>query len=106
MGTGHYRGITFDDILPPHLIANAPPVDVDEKQGRVRPKSLHIPSAPSSMTTDRRSSTSKKRNYPPSKQYSPSKSGFQTTARAFVRRLTTSKKSKQGSSRHSNYESV
>ena len=102
-GKGHYRGITFEDILPPDLIANAPPLDVDQKRGRLRPKSIQLPLTPSSTTTDRRSPTSTKRNYPPLKQYSPGKSRFHTTARALVRRLTRSKKSKQ---RRNGYESV
>lgn len=100
---GHYRGITFEDILPPHLITNAPPPGVDPKRGR--PKSAELPSTPSSTTAKRRSSTSSKRSYPPMKQHSVGKSRFHATARALVHRFTVSKP-KQDSRRRSGYDPV
>ena len=107
-GKGHYRGITFEDILPPDLIANAPPPGVDQK--RERPKSAQLPStssSPSTTTTaERRSSTSTKRSYPPMKQHSGGKSRFHATARAIVRRLTVSKPKQDSRRRSGGYEAV
>lgn len=109
-GKGHYRGITFEDILPPHLITNAPPPGADQIRRGGRPRSAEIPStsssSPPTTTTERRASTSTKRSYPPlKKQHSGGKSRFQATARALVRRLTLSKP-KQDSRRRGAYEAV
>jgi len=108
-GKGHYRGITFEDILPPDLIANAPPPGVDQK--RERPKSAQLPStssssSPPTTTAERRSSTSTKRSYPPMKQHSGGKSRFHATARAIVRRLTVSKPKQDSRRRSGGYEAV
>ena len=78
---GHYRGITFEEILPPHLIMNAPPPGVEQKKG-------------SSKSTERPPTSEPpppvKRSYPPAVKRSGGKSRFRDTARALVRRFSIS----------------
>jgi hypothetical protein len=109
---GHYRGITFDDILPPHLITSAPPPGAEQKQtqtrgGRGRPKSAEVPSKAATTSTipstsEPRSSTTK-HSYP-SVKHSGGKSRIHATARALVRRLTLAPK--RDSRRRGGYEAV
>ena len=101
---GHYRGITFDDILPPHLITNAPPPGPEQKQkqqGRSKPvverrRSTAAPTTSSSSSSPPPPST--KRNYPSVKKQSSSggKSRFHATARALVRGLSMVKRNSRG----------
>jgi len=103
---GHYRGITFDDILPPHLIANAPPPGTEQKQGRKRPKSTELPPT-TDITTSEPPRSSTKRSYPSLKHSgSGGKSRLQATARALVRRLTVAPKRERESRRRSGYDPV
>jgi len=120
---GHYRGITFDDILPPHMITNAPPPDAaaDGKQkqkqkqkqkrgGHSTPERHSLP-APSTMTMDQSSPRppSAKRNYPSGKKPPSSGGGaggrMRATARALVRGLSVVKM-KRNSGGRSGYEAV
>ena len=104
---GHYRGITFDDILPPHLITNAPPPGPEQKQkqqGRSKPvvERRRSTAAPTTTTTSSSSPAppppSTKRNYPSVKKQSSSggKSRFHATARALVRGLSMVKRNSRG----------
>ncbi|KAI0250562.1 hypothetical protein BJV78DRAFT_1218573 [Lactifluus subvellereus] len=85
----HYRGITFGDILPAHLIMNAPPPTVDrQKRGSVRfPKPTERPPTPS--VTEKPPPIN--RSYPSAKR-SGGKSLLRNTARALVRVITVAKK--------------
>ncbi|KAH9963315.1 hypothetical protein BC827DRAFT_1266597 [Russula dissimulans] len=86
---GHYRGITFEEILPPHLITNAPSPDVDQKQERRKSAAARRPASSTSTSTATVSST--KRGYPSVKN-SGSKSRLRATARALVRHLSVAKR--------------
>ncbi|KAF8263197.1 hypothetical protein EI94DRAFT_1741589 [Lactarius quietus] len=85
-----YRGPTFEDILPPQFISNAPPPAVEPKHGIVRhskPAKADGPPAASEPVT---------RSYPSAKR-SDSKSGgggsrIRNTARALARGLSIMKK--------------
>ncbi|KAI0302971.1 hypothetical protein BC826DRAFT_323195 [Russula brevipes] len=91
---GHYRGPTFEEILPPHLITNAPPPGADEKQGRSKKSNENR--STSSATAEQRPSPIK-RSYP-SIKHSPSggksRFGVGAKARALVRGLTSRRKSR------------
>ena len=94
--------MTFDDILPPHLITNAPPPGADQKRGH-----HSTPAAPTSSTTeattlDARPST--KRNYPTAKKSSGGKSRLRATARMLVRGFSVVKRDSRGG--RSGYEAV
>jgi len=98
---GHYRSLTFEDILPPHLIATAPSLDDERKRG------MFCRSGKSStpLTTtipEPRSRT--KRGYPLVK-HSGTKSRFKATVRALVRPLSISKGG-SGCGRSSDYEAM
>lgn len=96
---GHYRGITFDDILPPHLITNAPPPNVDPKQ---KTKSASRAPTPSTATTTTMAPS--KRNYPSAKKSSGGgKSRMRATARALIRSLSVVKRGSRG---RGGYEAV
>ncbi len=95
---GHYRGITFEEILPPQFISNAPPPTAETKRGSVRlpkPSDSHGPPAASSLTSE----PPAKRSYPSASKHSDSKpsggggqSRIRKTARALVRGLSMAKK--------------
>ena len=111
-GSHSYRGITFNDILSPHMITTAPPPDADAKgeQKRRHPKAkaasasvaerpspsrLHSapPSSWSTMKVERPRSPPSKRNYPTSEKKLLSgggggKSRMRATARAIFRGLS------------------
>ena len=96
---GHYRGITFEEILPPQFISNAPPPMVEQpKRGTVRhPKPADAEGPPAAASL--RSELSVKRSYPSAKHSDSDKSGgssgksrIRSTARALVRGLTMVKK--------------
>lgn len=105
---GHYRGITFEEILPPQFISNAPPPMVEHttKRGSVRhPKPADAGGPPAA--TSLRSEPSVKRSYPSTKHSDGGKSGggagagsgksrIRSTARALVRGLTMKKRDSQG----------
>jgi hypothetical protein len=118
--TRHYRGMTFDDILPSHMITSAPPPDVDQKEQKrghsktasavERRTSRHSAApAPSPTTTEQpqpRSPT--KRSYPSGKKASGGgvgggKSRMRATARALVRGLSVVR---QDSRKGGGYEAV
>ena len=105
-GRGHYRGITFDDILPPHMITNAPPPDVDQKRGDHSGPAERRHAAPSSSATEAmglEARPSTKRNYPTAKKSSGGKSRLRATARALVRGLSVVKRDPRGRNK---YEAV
>ncbi|KAI0269383.1 hypothetical protein BC834DRAFT_1031639 [Gloeopeniophorella convolvens] len=80
---GHYRGITFDQILPAHLITNAPASPVDDKHPHRSARGSEGDSAAAPPPV--------KREYPaPAK--APGKSRIKSTARALVRGLSLAKK--------------
>ena len=107
---GHYRGMTFDDILPSYMIANAPPPGADEKQQKRRRDSKAPSSSsagpsrsrgsfspPSSTTTtattmeqQQQPRSPSKRDYPSGKKHSSSAGGgrMRATARMLARGLS------------------
>jgi hypothetical protein len=100
---GHYRGITFEEILPPQFISSAPPPMVEQpKRGTVRhPKPADADGPPAA--TSPKSESSVKRSYTSAKHSDSGKSGgsgggssgksrIRSTARALVRGLTMVKK--------------
>jgi hypothetical protein len=114
---GHYRGMTFDDILPSHMITTAPPPGVEQKQKQGRSKPIErrhstVTAAPTSPSTSMAMATmeprppSTKRNYPAAKKQSSGggKSRLQATARALVRGFSVVKRNSRG--RGSGYEAV
>ena len=106
-GRGHYRGITFDDILPPHLITNAPPPGVDQKRGHHSSPAEPRHAAPTSSTTDATildARPSTKRNYPTSKKSSGGKSRLRATARMLARGFSVVKRDSRGG--RNGYEAV
>ena len=85
---GHYRGITFEEILPPQFISNAPSPTVEPKRGPIRrsnqPANANAPPAASEPV---------RRSYPPAKSSdSKSNSRIRNTARALARGLSIMKK--------------
>ena len=102
---GHYRGITFDDILPPHLMANAPPPGAEQKRSSPAER-RHSAAPPSSSidptTLEPRPST--KRNYPSAKKGTGGKFRLRATARALARSLSMVKRDSRG--RGGGYEAV
>lgn len=84
---GHYRGITFEEILPPQFISNAPSPTVEPKHGPVRRSANADAPPPASESAVRRS-------YPPAKKSSDGKSNsrIRNTARALARGLSIMKK--------------
>jgi hypothetical protein len=93
-----------EDILPPHLITNAP-LGVDQKRSRGRLKSAELPSTSSSTTTGHRMPIVETAQLSPHEQHSGRESHFQATARALVRRLTLSKP-KQARSLHTEHSDL
>jgi hypothetical protein len=99
---GHYRGITFEEILPPHLITNAPASDVDQKQER-RKSVLRRPNSESSTSAATTTETESpplpppptKRAYATVKHSTGGKSRLRATARALARHLTVVKRDHQ-----------
>ncbi|KAH9037662.1 hypothetical protein EDB85DRAFT_1935767 [Lactarius pseudohatsudake] len=93
---GHYRGITFEDILPPQFISNAPPPTVEQKRGSVRrskPADAHGPPAATSLTSEPPAKRSFPAKHPDNKSGGGgSKSRIRNTARALVRGLSMAKK--------------
>ncbi|KAI0301928.1 hypothetical protein B0F90DRAFT_1716446, partial [Multifurca ochricompacta] len=87
---GHYRGITFEEILPSHLITNAPPSTVEQKRGSFR----HPKPAEQSLTTSPTGGPP-----PPIKQRSYPSSRIRDTARALVRGLSIAKRDSRGHDR-------
>ena len=116
-GGGHYRGITFDDILPPHMITNAPPSpDAADGKGKQKQKqkrghskaasasfsssssagerpSRHslpasmTPTATAAATDEQLRTPPSKRNYPSGKKLSIGGSGGKSRMRATARAL-------------------
>lgn len=89
---GHYRGITFEEFLPPQFISNAPPPMVEPKHGPTR----HSKPANAVDGLPAASEPPVKRSYP-SVKHSDSKSGggnsrIRSTARALARGLSIMKK--------------
>ncbi len=98
---GHYRGVTFEDIVQPDLIASAPSLDDERKRGMFR--RFGKSSTPSTTTTtipEPRSTT--QRSYPPVK-HCGAKSRFKATVRALVPHLSIPKRG-SGCGRRSDYE--
>ena len=88
---GHYRGITFEEILPPQFISNAPPPTVEPKHGSTRhTKSSDVDGLP--VTSE----SPVKRSYPSAKPSDSKPSGgnsrIRNTARALARGLSIMKK--------------
>ena len=116
-GGGHYRGITFDDILPPHMITSAPPSpDAADGKGKQKQKqkrghskaasasfsssssagerpSRHslpasmTPTATAAATDEQLRTPPSKRNYPSGKKLSVGGSGGKSRMRATARAL-------------------
>jgi hypothetical protein len=86
---GHYQGITFEDILPPQFISNAPSSTVEPKHGLVRhPKPANADGPPAAA-----SEPPVRRSYPSAKSSDgKSSSRIRNTARALARGLTMKKK--------------
>jgi len=105
---GHYRGITFEDIVQPDLIASAPSLDDERKRGMFR--RFDKSSTPSTTTTTTTTTTipeprsTTKRSYPPVK-HCGAKSRFKATLRALVPRLSIPKWG-SGYGHRSDYEAV
>ncbi len=108
--------MTFDDILPPHMITRAPPpsaADADEKKrrrgGRGHSKTASAPERPSppSISMESPRPPSAKRNYPTGKKPSFGGTGsrMRATALALVRGLSVVKM-KQNSRERGGYEAV
>ncbi len=110
-GGGHYRGITFDDILPSHMIASAPPPEEANRKQKQKRGHSKAASAPAAAPAEHRQSstvtppsepprTPTKRNYPSGKKLSVDggggKSRVRATARALVRGLTAVKRNSRG----------
>jgi len=103
---GHYRGITFEEFLPPQFISSAPPPMAEQlKRGSVRlPKPADADGPPAA--TSLKSEPSAKRSYPSAKHSDNGKSGgggsgksksrIRSTARALVRGLTMKKRDSKG----------
>ena len=87
---GHYRGITFEEILPPQFISNAPSPAVEPKHGSFRhpkPANADGPTAASEPPV--------RRSYPSAAAKSSdgkSNSRIRNTARALARGLSIMKK--------------
>jgi hypothetical protein len=105
--TGHYRGITFEEILPSHLITNAPPPAIEQRQkrGSVRLSKLPPPAAAersplpvqASAPVRDRSPPSIKRSYPTTvKRSGENKSRLRNTVHSLIRGFTFSKRQSRG----------
>jgi len=92
---GHYRGITFEEILPPHLITNAPSPEVDQEQERREYGAARPPASCTSASTAAKAEllrvSSTKCGYPSVKNLG-SESRLRATARALVRHLSVTKR--------------
>jgi hypothetical protein len=93
---GHYQGITFEDILPAHLITNAPPPVVEQPK---RSSTQHRNQAPGPETKTSPIADpplpSIKRSYTPMKRPG-GKFRFRDTARALMRSFTSAKRNSRG----------
>jgi len=76
----HYRGITFEEILPPQFISNAPPTGKQSKHRRPvqHPKSANADGPPAAV----------KRSYPSDSSKSRSRIRLGNTVRALVGNMT------------------
>jgi hypothetical protein len=61
----HYRGITFNDILSPHMITSAPPPAADAAGGRKQKRRRH-PKATSSSSSAAEHPSPSRQSVPPS----------------------------------------
>jgi hypothetical protein len=98
---GHYRGITFEEILPPHLITTAPPPEVEQPK---RSSTQYQKRGPGPKTSSMAAPPSIKRSYQPVKRPG-GKFGFRDTARALMRSFTSGKRKRNSRGRGS-YEVV
>jgi hypothetical protein len=107
--SGDYRGITFEDILPSHLITNAPPPTIEQRQKRGSVRLSKAPPAPAAerhnsapVPVKDRSPPSMKRSYPTVKRSGENKSRLRSTMHTLMRSFTFAKR--EGRGRTAGYE--